>query len=171
LTLKEVIAKTSHIVGNNTCGEETIGIIYNLAQELPKGAKIVEIGTMFGRSSAVWALSCESSQVYTIDKYDRRFIVDANLAWAKIGNVKLLLGDSKIIPWTERVDCVFIDGSHEYQDVLADIKRWDKFTTKIICGHDYFPTQFPDVVKAVDEYFGDKKQLIGNVNKIWIMRK
>ncbi len=51
------------------------------------------------------------------------------------------------------LDFVFIDASHQYADVLNDIKCWLPKMHKggIIAGHDI---DLPDVMKAVDETLG-----------------
>jgi hypothetical protein len=52
------------------------------------------------------------------------------------------------------LDFVFIDASHEYEDVKADINAWYMKVKEggVIAGHDY--PYWPGVKKAVDEYFG-----------------
>lgn len=52
------------------------------------------------------------------------------------------------------IDLVFIDASHGYKYVVADILAWIPKVSPggIICGHDYFPEQ-EEVKKAVDEIF------------------
>jgi len=51
----------------------------------------------------------------------------------------------------ETVGVVFIDASHEYQDVLKDCKDWWPILKPdgIMCGDDY---DWPNVKKAVDEF-------------------
>jgi predicted O-methyltransferase YrrM len=44
--------------------------ISQIAQDLPDNATIVEVGSMFGRSSVVWALSAPTATVYCIDRYE-----------------------------------------------------------------------------------------------------
>jgi hypothetical protein len=57
---------------------------------------------------------------------------------------------------------VFIDGSHEYADVAADIQAWRQNISAtshgILAGHDYDPVQFPGVVRAVEEAFGEHRK-------------
>lgn len=53
---------------------------------------------------------------------------------------------------TRRYDLIFIDASHEYDDVKRDIAEATKAIHRdggILCGHDY--GYFPGVTKAVDE--------------------
>lgn len=51
-------------------------------------------------------------------------------------------------------DFVFIDGAHDYDSVMEDIKAWLPKVKKggWLCGHDY--GVFDGVKKAVDEMFG-----------------
>jgi hypothetical protein len=56
----------------------------------------------------------------------------------------------------ESIDFVFIDASHEYEDVKNDINTWLPKVKKdgILAGHDYYVDEydyFPGVKKAVDE--------------------
>lgn len=58
----------------------------------------------------------------------------------------------------ESVDLVFIDADHSYEGVRRDIEAW---TPKIkpggiISGHDYESNEFPGVVRAVNEAFGER---------------
>lgn len=54
-------------------------------------------------------------------------------------------------------DLIFIDGSHEYEDVKNDIKMWSQRYKKVLCGDDYTDAH-EDVKKAVNE-------LLPNSNK------
>jgi predicted O-methyltransferase YrrM len=51
-------------------------------------------------------------------------------------------------------DCIFIDGSHDYESVKRDICMWSRLVKKggILCGHDYNISHF-GVKDAVDELF------------------
>jgi hypothetical protein len=83
-------------------------------------------------------------------------------------NVFPLVGPS--MDWAARwptdlpVDLVFIDASHEHEDVLADISAWWPRVAEggIMCGHDWHP-EFPGVQEAVVKFFGRAAECTGPV--------
>jgi len=52
-------------------------------------------------------------------------------------------------------DLVFIDGGHNYEDVIADINMWRPLLQPggVLCGHDLYPQGpfWPGVLQAVNE--------------------
>jgi hypothetical protein len=69
----------------------------------------------------------------------------------------------------ENLSFVFIDASHLYDDVKADIAAW---TPKLrpgglLAGHDYRIGMWPGVTQAVDEAFGSRVEHRGNS---WVVR-
>lgn len=65
-----------------------------------------------------------------------------------------------------RADLIFIDGSHEYGDVVADIQDWYGRADKVLCGDDYTNVH-PQVKQAVDELLPD-----ANTNqRVWYVIK
>lgn len=75
---------------------------------------------------------------------------------------------SKSFP-NESIDFIFIDASHQYQDVLDDINAWLPKVKKggIISGHDYHSGLFPGVIKAVNQVFGKPDRVIENCS-VWV---
>jgi len=63
---------------------------------------------------------------------------------------------------------IYIDGCHTYKAVKQDLILWKDRIKNAICGHDYC-SQFPGVVKAVDEIIG-KPDLVFN-DSSWIKYK
>jgi hypothetical protein len=69
------------------------------------------------------------------------------------------------------LDFVFLDAAHDYDSVVKDINAW---LPKVgvgchLAGHDYNETGWPDLVKAINDYFG-----VGNFEVsegCWIFKK
>lgn len=66
------------------------------------------------------------------------------------------------------LDFVFIDADHSYEHCIEDIRDWvPKVKPKgLVCGHDFEHRDFPGVVQAVREYFGNDFELIAD-DRIW----
>lgn len=64
---------------------------------------------------------------------------------------------------------VLIDGDHRYEPVLKDIRDWQPrvMSGGILAGDDHSPEQYPGVVQACKEAFGDKYE----VRRDWIWVK
>lgn len=162
------------------------------AQTTSGGCSVAEIGCWAGLTTKVLARTAD--RVYCVDHWkgnvnDRLGDVARQIGQEKailtfcnnmqtdtlgksslFGRVFPCIGDSlmwaKIFELTEvRFGLVFIDASHDYEDVKADIEAWRKLVRKggIICGHDY--TTFPGVYKAVNEAFNGEAGAIGS--SIW----
>lgn len=69
------------------------------------------------------------------------------------------------------LDFIFIDASHEYEDVKKDIIGWyPKLKLGgIIAGHDY--TSYDGVKQAVDEILINKNLIVRLENSYWIHKK
>ena len=69
------------------------------------------------------------------------------------------------------VDLVYIDSIHTYEAVSATIRRWfAKVRADGVCaGHDYQPGDWPGVVAAVNEAFGEPPFLFRDTS--WAIRK
>jgi predicted O-methyltransferase YrrM len=74
--------------------------------------------------------------------------------WRNVGhfkNLSLLKMDSVKAAGLFRpktIDMGFIDASHEYPDIKADLSAWLPVCRKLICGHDI---GYPSVRQAVEE--------------------
>ena len=70
----------------------------------------------------------------------------------------------------DSLDFVFIDASHDYESVKADINAWYPKIKNggVIAGHDYHP-DWPEVKLAVDEFF--KNSYFYVVCNCWVHRK
>jgi glycosyltransferase involved in cell wall biosynthesis len=70
----------------------------------------------------------------------------------------------------ESIDFLFIDGSHQYEDVKKDIELWFPKIKRdgVIAGNSYFGG-WSGISKAVDEYFG--RENISLPNEVWTVHK
>jgi hypothetical protein len=140
---------------------------------------IVEIGTYKGDSALLFARAFGT--VYCVDAWeDSTFNVPGTTAAqaeaafdAGVGglpNVFKVKGSSlSVAPdFTTRVDVVYIDASHDYDSVIADIKAWRDKADRFVAGHDYWPGRFPGVIKAVNEVFGVPTKIFRDTS--WLVR-
>ena len=70
------------------------------------------------------------------------------------------------------VDLLFVDGSHQYEQVKRDLKNyWPKVKTGgALLGHDYNAVH-PGVIRAADEVFGKEKLTLLKNSSMWIVKK
>ena len=139
---------------------------------------IVEIGTYFGKSTYLIAQGISdggaAALLITIDVHfrgvdpesQRPVILAEDAPLALLSTIKGYDLDRIVVPmlgWSDlcvsmidfaNVGAVFIDGSHEFEEVVRDFRgvrgRMSPGTDLLFMFHDYHP-DFPGVVRAVDE--------------------
>lgn len=106
--------------------------LYVLAHALKKGAKItcVDFGEGHTKSNQDDVMQMLSSD-YEVGMF--------------LGNSM----DPQTLPNKEKVDCVLIDGGHDYNTVISDARMYAPLATKYSFFHD---VKLPEVKRAVDEY-------------------
>jgi hypothetical protein len=141
---------------------------------LPIGdLKLAEIGVYKGRGTALFNVYFTNLGYnlshYAIDHFIGSSEHESGIDYFSIASKNLKPIENKITIMKkdsvsaskcfedEFFDIVYIDGSHEYEHVKADIKAWLPKVRKggYICGDDY-STGWQGVVKAVDEHFRDQ---------------
>jgi hypothetical protein len=130
---------------------------------------MVEVGTAYGgnayhimTNTAIERLLCIDPYRYypampgftCQEEYDRLWAY-AYKRLSPIGNVQLLVLSSKgaISQGAVQIsDLIFLDGSHEYEDVKWECENYSKLVNHggVLSGHDY--NIFEEVNKAVDEF-------------------
>ena len=142
-----------------------------LAKQAKKHLRIVEVGTFAGRSARALGDNTDG-QVYTIDDFkgprdisipqcisDNLFEIFLSGCGdlLETGKLTVIAADHNDINIAINPDMVFLDGSHEYEDVKRDILKWTPYIVKggIICGDDY--TNMIGVRDAVNELFPKRK--------------
>lgn len=119
----------------NTFPPRHMRILHGIAKLLPVNPMMVEIGTKYGRSCTVLSLSRPDATILTVDvkNWEPGNVLGHNVIKLNIPSIRA----AKIIDIA--IDFLWIDGSHKYEDVVADIVMW---TPKIKSGgyvafHDY----------------------------------
>ena len=164
--------------------------VFKLAVKKAKdGAKFVEIGVWRGGSTAFMGVeilnSGKSIQYHAIDTFDgskEHVVYGDSLYFEALNNLKPLI-DLNIVNVIRNhslnaaknyedgtLDFVFIDGSHEYEDVKADINAYLPKVKDggILAGHDY-NDYWIGVTNAVNETLD--KDLVIRVGNSWVYYK
>ena len=151
-----------------------------LVQELETIGPIIEIGTLFGRSTLVIAANkALERKLITVDNYswnpigldaDTHYRITKNLLSEaeKTANLKIHRIDKNDFYLQYRGETpalVFFDAVHNYSETKTDIMWAKRINSHLICGHDYDEKKHPAVVGAVKE-FGGPRKLLGS---IWVL--
>lgn len=144
-------------------------LLYQLAQNMPYHGVIVEVGSYRGRSTVLLALGAreQNGTVYAVDPFegmmDGREVTlhdrdQLENALAENGvrddvHIWTQTSLSAAKQWSGEIDLIFIDGSHQYEDVMADLKAWSPWVTGKIAMHDTLENgQWQGVVQALNEF-------------------
>lgn len=165
-----------------------------LVQVLPEGATFVEVGVWKGKSLAYFIVEAVNNNknlnIYAVDTWkgseehkDETCIVNDTLFEEFSTNMVLVNDKYKPLRMTSEeasktfadnsIDAIFIDASHEYEDVKNDLILWYPKVKSggYFCGHDY-SAGWPGVVRAVNEFFENKPgEIIGFGELSWAARK
>jgi predicted O-methyltransferase YrrM len=137
--------------------------LFHAARSLPKAANIVEVGSFKGRSTCCLALGCKRTQrrVFAVDTFDGGpDLPKAELLPDFLRNLEVT-GLSRFVEprvglstevsskWDKPIHLLFIDGSHSYEDVLADFNGFYPYVVPggIVAFHDVCEA-WPGVLRA-----------------------
>lgn len=154
-------------------------LVQKLQHELHRPPIVVDVGSFAGRTAIDMADA--GAIVHCVDHWqgnpdDRLGAAPCNAYERFLTNIGSRLnrtifvhrGDSLSVAdeWDAIVDMVFIDASHDYESVKADIEAWSQFVRPggFVCGRDYHD-ELPGVKHAADEYGID-----GVANYVWFKR-
>ncbi len=180
------------------------GLYSHLAFHAPQNATIVEVGSWLGKSVCYLAREAKNYDkavaIYAVDTWrgtpgdaaHQSLINQAGgpnaLFEAFKTNIRAGGVDDIITPLrmssveasarfeNESLDMVFIDASHQYADVMDDLRAWYPKVKPggIIAGHDYAPGHSESdvgVVRAVNEFFAYKGIEARTAGRTWLHRK
>lgn len=128
-------------------------LLYQLAQSTTGQGVIVELGSWKGRSTIFLGLGSKAGskkKIYAIDHFKgNNSLGFENTFSAFKQNIQRFKLQSLVTPinkttkeaarsWKKPISLLWIDASHEYEDVLMDFKLWGPFVVKngLIAMHD-----------------------------------
>lgn len=139
-----------HIDSFMSVNDKELQWLHDKAKEM---SSIIEIGSCKGRS--IYAL-CSSGcpNVIAIDDFGcgtREEFIKNTKDLQNLTLMEMLSRDAA--DFVDSADMIFIDGMHNYDEVIRDLRFWSGKATKLICGHDYLDVGWSDVIKAVNDFF------------------
>jgi len=130
-----------------------------LLQNKPEGEiQGVEIGVFKGKNAAINLAYCDRLKLELVDIVQTPEAIQAMEPYKDRINFHIMPSVEAAKLYSDNYfDFIYIDGAHDYDNVLADITAWWPKIKKegIFSGHDWW---FVDVRKAVAQFFGDKNQ-------------
>lgn len=148
MRVEEIIAR----LGGIPCWlfkDVDVPVLHRYASALEPGDVCVEVGTGYGCSATVLALSSSPEvRIVTIDdgrtyvglgrttkeRYEKR--VRSILKDRVPDRVEFICEDANKVEWDERINLLFIDGDHPFENVKADFLKWGPFVA--VDGHVLF---------------------------------
>ena len=167
-----------HIYDQSQFGENWFSypnLYSDMVKRFDSESRFVEVGSWKGKSSAYMAVEIANSnkdiEFYCIDTWEGSVEHDGMKELPQLYNIfldnmkpveeyyfplKISSLDACKKFKDNSLDFVFLDASHEYEDIKKDIKAWlPKIKSGgILAGHDYYnegPDWFPGVKRAVKE--------------------
>lgn len=131
--------------------------------------EMIEVGSYIGESTLMFENALICRKINCVDMWDKtdKYTI-SEISKAEDVFDMLTKNSSKIkkhkthsrnqrLKSIGKVDFIYIDASHKYEDVKADIEFYLPFLKPngIIAGHD-FSKKFDGVIRAVTETFNDK---------------
>jgi SAM-dependent methyltransferase len=147
-----------------------IDSMQNLASELPMDAVIVKIGAGAGTDTLAILEVTQDVIIFSIDIaageqpiYTNEHLRLAETGDDQTGTVVRIWGDSKIagLRWPIPVDWVHVDGDHERNGIMGDIRTWFRHVRPggFISFHDYDDPHWPAVKEVVDRMMEGQEYL------------
>lgn len=160
--------------------------LFKQARALPDGSNLVEIGSYKGRSTTCLGFGCRGTRkrVFAIDTFDggpnlprldsfRQF--SANIKRCELSEqVEAIVAASTSVAqtWTRPIHLLFVDGSHNYEDVLADFDSFFPHVVPdgLVAFHDV-NSDWPGVYRAWHEVIKHELADVGDCQTMCYGRK
>ncbi len=163
-----------HSPGAGIEGWMTPGELEWLYQTAKGMGSVLELGSWKGRSSHALLSGCKGTVTcvdtwkgseHPFDGTNAQYnqgvdvLADFKRNTEGVGSLEIVQADSReaaarFAAEGRAFDMVFIDAGHEYEEVARDIELWRPLARRVFCGHDYLPSEWMGVVRAVDEKVG-----------------
>lgn len=182
--------------------DKDLDIVYEWARTVPENGTIVEIGSFFGRTAVAFAEGAHASvKIHCIDYFDDWLHiprlenkclppgdfwvvnkvynreVEFNKSTKDYPNIikHVLPKEQNVYQYNgELIDVLFLDCAHKNPSDIQNILYYRKFLKKnaLICGHDYHPDGFPDVVHNIKilQKMYDTKVILYQGSSMWAIR-
>jgi predicted O-methyltransferase YrrM len=159
-------------LGLNMLIADLFGHYCEVGSYLQRPLKMIEIGSYMGESAMMFAMSHLFSKICCIEPFHgyEEFNDIMKYTWKQVEHqfqhntrnfksIELHQGLSHDIADSfedDTFDFIYIDGSHNYENVKRDIQLYLPKLRKggVIAGHDYYEKEWPGVVQAVNESVG-----------------
>lgn len=144
-----------------TSAEER-ALLERLSAEVPAGGQIVEIGCLYGGTTAVLALANPAAWVTSIDDFSwtppgypdvSPEHTRENLSKVGAFNVDVVKADSREAckEWKKHINLLWVDGGHSFEFVYSDLYNFGKFAD-VIAVHDYKNPAWASIEKAIETF-------------------
>ena len=160
---------------------------FKAAKSLPDGVNIVEIGSFKGRSTVSFGYGCRGTKkhIYAIDTFNGNDVDFADRDYYEefASNIKTCGLMNYVTPvqglssdvgktWNKSIHLLYIDGSHQYEDALADFKYFFPHVEKngIVAFHDANES-WPGVLRVWKEEAIPRLVDIGKTSTLFYGRK
>jgi precorrin-6B methylase 2 len=138
------------------------GLLAKLASEVQPKGLIIEIGALYGGTTAVLAKAAPKAKVISIDEFSwtpegypkaTKELLESHLKEVGVKNVSVLEGKSEEIgkTWDRPIDLCFIDGGHSYKYVFADLCNFAPHSEVVAC-HDYGNPFWESIKQAIEDF-------------------
>lgn len=165
----------------------------SVVKEAKDNSTFVEVGTWKGRSASFMAVEIANSNkkidFYCVDTWNgsaehkgEEHVVKGTLYEHFLSNIEPVKSFIKPIRSTSleaakqfsfnSLDFVFIDASHDYENVKKDIEAWYPRVKPggIFSGHDY-ASDWPGVMRAANEFAQNNNLFLKSQERCWIVTK
>lgn len=160
---------------------------------MPQNCKWVELGAWTGKSAAYCAVELMQQEKFgkftTLDSWhggielkDHNLVIEKQLKDVFLDNVAPIKDRIEIIQgisWENAdkfkdnsLDFCYVDAGHTYEDVTKDLNAWyPKIKSGMYFGGDDYTKGHPGVLKAVQEFFNEKKIKVKKIGRCWFIKK